>query len=192
LDLRQRKEDGYVAWVRIHNESRRNALNSALMSELAEVFHKLATIETLRAVVLTGAGEKAFSGGVDIEEMAALKVSDAKAFITRLHSVCQAIRDLPVPVIACIRGYALGGAMEVAASCDLRIAGASARFGMPEVRLSIQKQQLSSREGLAVHISHLITPPHENRSDCDFQIEAFLPPRPALALAPRPPYEKPE
>ena len=137
LDLRQRKEDGCVAWVTIHNESRRNALNGALISALAEVFHKLATNDGLRAAVLTGAGEKAFSGGVDIAEMAALEPSEARAFITRLHLVCQAIRDLPVPVIARIQGHALGGAMEIAASCDLRIAGESARFGMPEVLLGI-------------------------------------------------------
>jgi enoyl-CoA hydratase/carnithine racemase len=87
LDLRQRKEDGCGAWVRIHNESRRNALNSALMGDLAAAFHSLATNETLRAVVLTGAGEKAFRGGVDIEEMAALKAPEAKAFITRLRLV---------------------------------------------------------------------------------------------------------
>jgi enoyl-CoA hydratase len=139
LDLQRREgeEEGCIARVMIHNEARRNALTSALMNQLTEVFLKLATNQTLRAVVLTGAGEKAFSGGVDIEEMAGLMPSQAKAFITRLHSVCQAIRDLPVPVIARIQGYALGGAMEVAASCDLRIAGESARFGMPEVRLGI-------------------------------------------------------
>lgn len=139
LDLRQREgeEEGCIAWVTIHNESRRNAITRALMNELTEIFRKLATKETLRAVVLTGAGEKAFSCGVDIEEMAGLMPAQAKAFITRLHSVCQAIRDLPVPVIARIQGYALGGAMEMAASCDLRIAGESARFGMPEVRLGI-------------------------------------------------------
>lgn len=119
------------------NESRRNALTGALMEALTEVFRKLATKETLRAVVLSGEGEKAFSGGVDIQEMAGLEPSQAKTFITRLHSVCQAIRDLPVPVIARIQGYALGGALEVAASCDLRIAGTGARFGMPEVRLGI-------------------------------------------------------
>lgn len=107
------------------------------MTELTEVFRKLAANEALRAVVLTGAGEKAFSGGVDVEEMSGLMPSQAKAFITRLHLVCQAIRDLPVPVIARIQGYALSGAMEVAASCDLRISGESARFGMPEVRLGI-------------------------------------------------------
>jgi enoyl-CoA hydratase len=137
LDLRQRNEDGCVAWITIRNESRRNALTSALMSDLVAVFRKLAANETLRAVVLTGAGENAFSGGVDIQEMATLKLSETKAFITRLHSVCQAIRDLPVPVIARVQGHALGGAMEIAASCDLRIAGESARFGMPEVRLGI-------------------------------------------------------
>ncbi len=137
LDLQQRWPNGCVARVTIHNESRRNALTSALMADLAGVFCKLAANEALRAVVLTGAGEKAFCGGVDINEMAALKPEDARTFITRLHSVCQAIRDLPVPVIARIQGYALGGGMEVAAACDLRIAGSSVRFGMPEVRLGI-------------------------------------------------------
>lgn len=135
LDLQQREPNGHVAWVTIHNEARRNSLTSALMNELTEIFRKLALNETLRAVVLTGAGEKAFSGGVDIGEMAALTPSQAKDFITRLHSVCQAIRDLPVPVIDRIQGHALGGGLEVAASCDLRIAGISAQFGMPEVRL---------------------------------------------------------
>ena len=137
LEQRQRKEEGCIAWVTVHNESRRNALTGLLMNDLAEVFCKLKANESLRAAVLTGAGEKAFSGGVDIEEMAGLMPSEAKAFITGLHAVCQSIRDLPVPVIARIQGYALGGAMEMAASCDLRIAGESARFGMPEVRLGI-------------------------------------------------------
>lgn len=139
LELQQREHtgEGCIAWVTIHNQSQRNALTSSLMNDLVEVFRKLSSNENLRAVVLTGAGEKAFSGGVDIEEMAGLTPSDARAFITRLHSVCQGIRDLPVPVIARLQGYALGGAMEIAAACDLRIAAASARFGMPEVRLGI-------------------------------------------------------
>jgi enoyl-CoA hydratase/carnithine racemase len=137
LDLKQRGKAGCIAWVTVNNESRRNALTSALMNQLIEVFRKLAANETLRAVVLTGAGDKAFIGGADIEEMAGLKPSQAKAFITRLHLVCQAIRDTPVPVIARIQGYALGGGMEVAASCDLRIAGDKACFGMPEVRLGV-------------------------------------------------------
>jgi enoyl-CoA hydratase len=137
LQLQQREKDGYIAWVTVCNESRLNVLTSPLMNELTDVFGELAKRETLRAVVLTGAGEKAFIGGVDISEMAELEPSQARAFIVRLHSVCQAICEMPVPVIARIQGYALGGGMEVAASCDLRIAGESARFGMPEVRLGI-------------------------------------------------------
>jgi enoyl-CoA hydratase/carnithine racemase len=137
IELRQREKDGCLARVTICNESRRNALTSALMIELTTAFRKLAANDHLRAAVLTGAGEKAFSGGVDIEEMAGLPPAEAKGFISRLHSVCQSIRDLPAPVIARVQGYALGGAMEMIASCDLRIAGESARFGMPEVRLGI-------------------------------------------------------
>ncbi len=137
LDLKQCGKNGCIAWVTVHNESRRNALTSALMDQLIEVFCKLAANESLRAVVLTGVGDKAFIGGADIDEMAGLEPSQATTFITRLHLVCQAIRDTPVPVIARIQGYALGGGMEVAASCDLRIAGDKARFGMPEVRLGI-------------------------------------------------------
>jgi enoyl-CoA hydratase/carnithine racemase len=137
IELHQRDKDGCVARVTIRNESRRNALTAVLMTHLTSAFRDLAANENLRAAVLTGAGEKAFSGGVDIEEMGSLPPSEAREFITRLHSVCQSIRDLPVPVIARVQGYALGGAMEVIASCDLRIAGESARFGMPEVRLGI-------------------------------------------------------
>jgi enoyl-CoA hydratase/carnithine racemase len=137
IELQQLEKDGCVARVTICNESCRNALTAALMTELTNAFRELAANENLRAAVLTGAGERAFSGGVDIHEMGSLPPSEAREFITRLHSVCQSIRDLPVPVIARVQGYALGGAMEVIASCDLRIAGESARFGMPEVRLGI-------------------------------------------------------
>lgn len=137
LDLQLREPHGCVARVTVCNEARRNALNSNGLDELIEVFHKLAMNEMLRVVVLTGAGGRAFIGGADIEEMSALEPPEARIFITRLHSVCRAIRDLPVPVIARIQGYALGAGMEVAASCDLRIAGESARFGMPEVRLGV-------------------------------------------------------
>lgn len=137
IELRQREKESCVARVTIRNESRRNALTAALMTQLTNAFRKLAANENLRAAVLTGAGEKAFSGGVDIDEMGSLAPSEAREFITRLHLVCQSIRDLPVPVIARVQGYALGGAMEMIASCDLRIAGESARFGMPEVQLGI-------------------------------------------------------
>jgi enoyl-CoA hydratase len=137
LRFQDRAAGARVGWVTVDNEARRNALTSSLMAELVDIFMMLAKEAALRAVVLTGAGEKAFIGGVDIEELAKLDAAQARGFITRLHAVCQAIRDLPVPVIARIQGYALGGGLEIAASCDLRLASKSARFGMPEVRLGI-------------------------------------------------------
>jgi enoyl-CoA hydratase/carnithine racemase len=89
-------------------------------------------------MIVTGAGDRAFAGGVDIRAMAALDGPEAaRAFITRVHGVCAAVRAIPVPVIARVRGYCFGGALELAAACDLRIAAADARFGMPEVRLGI-------------------------------------------------------
>jgi len=107
------------------------------MGEFVSAIEALSDDESLRAVVVTGAGEKAFIGGADIDEMAGLDARTAEAFITRLHQCCEVLRDLPVPVIARIQGYALGGGLELAAACDLRIASETAVFGMPEVKLGI-------------------------------------------------------
>ena len=128
---------GSVATVTIDNAARLNCLNSRLMGEFAGAMAELSRDARLRAVVVTGAGEKAFVGGADIDEMAALDVTGARAFITRVHRCCAAVRDCPVPVIARINGHALGAGLELAASCDLRVAVAGARLGMPEVRLGI-------------------------------------------------------
>jgi enoyl-CoA hydratase/carnithine racemase len=91
----------------------------------------------LRVAVLTGAGGRAFIGGADVNELVRLEPGSARRFITTLHEACQAIRELPVPVIARIDGYCLGGGLEVAASCDLRVASEGSTFGMPEVRVGI-------------------------------------------------------
>jgi len=128
---------GAVARVTIDNATRLNVLGSALMAEFIAKVTTLDQREDLRAVVLTGAGERAFIGGADIREMAELDVGRAREFITRLHRVCAVLRDLSVPVIARIKGYALGAGLEVAAACDLRVAATSAVFGMPEVRVGI-------------------------------------------------------
>jgi enoyl-CoA hydratase/carnithine racemase len=102
------------------------------------MFGELADDATIRAVVLTGAGTRAFVGGADVDEMAALASPDAaRSFIGKVHACCRAVRDLPVPVIAVIRGWCLGAGLELAASCDLRMADGTARFGMPEVRLGV-------------------------------------------------------
>lgn len=137
VQLDDRGASSRVAWVTVCNEQRRNSLTSAMTAELTAVFTRLADDPALRAVVLRGEGAKAFIGGADIREMAELEPVTARAFIERLHGLCQAIRDLPVPVIARLQGYTLGAGLEIAASCDLRIAARSARLGMPEVRLGI-------------------------------------------------------
>ena len=107
---------GAVAYATIDNAAKLNAINSALMDEIVEGMGALAADERLRAVVLTGAGPKAFIAGVDINEMARIEnAAQATAFITRLHQCCATIRDVPVPVIARIQGYAFGGGLELAA-----------------------------------------------------------------------------
>lgn len=137
IRLDERKE-GIVATVTIDNARRLNAMNGALMSALADTMGKLAAEDALRAVVLTGAGPKAFTAGADIDEMARIENADqARAFIARLHCCCDAIRNLPVPVIARIRGYCFGGGLELAAACDVRIASEAATFGMQEVKIGI-------------------------------------------------------
>lgn len=128
---------GRVAHVAIDNRAKLNSLTSALMEMFAAKLRALADDQTLRAVVLTGAGDKAFVGGANIDEMAALDQASARAFITRVHRCCAAIRDVPVPVIARINGYALGAGLEIAAACDLRVAVDTAVLGMPEVKLGI-------------------------------------------------------
>jgi enoyl-CoA hydratase len=133
----EERAGGLVARVIIDNQAKLNTLSSSLMNRLAEALRGLAANEQLRAVVLTGAGERAFVGGADIEEMAKLTPETARAFITRIHECCEALRRLPVPVLARINGFALGAGMEIAAACDLRLASENARFGMPEVKLGI-------------------------------------------------------
>jgi len=132
------RSDGFIAFVTIDNAARLNSMSSALMEELVEKLSELAASADLRALVLTGAGDKAFIGGADIREMSALSnEEDARRFITRLHKCCDAIRAIPVPPIARINGFTLGGGLEIAVSCDVRVAVESAVFGMPEVKLGI-------------------------------------------------------
>ncbi|HEX3367793.1 enoyl-CoA hydratase [Phenylobacterium sp.] len=129
---------GRVAIVTIDNQKKLNSLSSGVMAEFVSVFADLAAERDLRAVVLTGAGDKAFIGGANIDEMAALpSPAAARAFILKVHGCCRAIRDLPVPVIAAINGWCLGAGMEIAAACDMRLAAETAIFGMPEVKLGL-------------------------------------------------------
>ena len=129
---------GVVARLTIDNARSLNALSAALMEEFVAALDRLTGDQKLRAVILTGAGDKSFIVGADITEMAAIAdAASAKVFITRLHRCCDAIRKFPMPVIARIAGYCFGAGLEIAAACDLRIASETATFGMQEVKLGI-------------------------------------------------------
>ncbi|HWA63975.1 MAG TPA: enoyl-CoA hydratase [Caulobacteraceae bacterium] len=129
---------GRIAFVTLDDERRLNVMGRPLMAQFVDTFAALAREEALRAVVLTGAGLRAFVGGADVGEMAQIRTPDAaRAFIFEVHRCCAAVRDLPVPVIGRINGWCLGAGMELAAACDLRVAAETAMFGMPEVKLGI-------------------------------------------------------
>jgi enoyl-CoA hydratase len=137
MDVR-RSRDGRVAHVAVDHDAKLNTLNPDLMRDFAATFAALRSDGDLRAVVLTGAGPRAFIGGADISVMAAVdSEAQGEAFIRLVHGCCRAVRDCPVPVIARVNGWCLGAGLEIAAACDLRIAADIAKFGMPEVRVGI-------------------------------------------------------
>jgi enoyl-CoA hydratase/carnithine racemase len=133
----QRSEGGHLAHLTIDNIGKLNSLNRELMIEIVGTVARLGDDPQLRLAVVSGAGERAFVGGADIGEIAALDHVTARSFITLVHRCCDAFRRLPVPVIARIDGYALGAGLELACACDLRVASERAIFGMPEVRIGI-------------------------------------------------------
>jgi enoyl-CoA hydratase/carnithine racemase len=138
IDVRLATEArGTVAYVTVDNRAKLNTLDSTLMRGFVAQIDAFAAREDLRALVLTGAGEKAFIGGANIPEMAALDRAAAERFIGLVHQTCDCLRRFPAPVIARIDGYALGAGLELAVSCDLRIASTRALFGMPEVKVGI-------------------------------------------------------
>ena len=131
------RPSGRIARVTVDNALKLNCLSTPLIVELTQAFAKLGDNKALRAVVLTGAGDRAFIGGADLNELGALCADSARLYITRLHQACKAIRDCPVPVIGRVNGFCLGAGLEVAASCDFRAAAETAQFGMPEVVMGL-------------------------------------------------------
>jgi len=129
--------EGLLARLTIDNQAKLNILNSPLIEQLISAVAGLYGDERLRVLILTGAGNRAFIGGADVNEMAGLNPDSAREFISGLHHACAALRNLPVPVIARIDGYCLGAGLEIAASCDLRVASEGSTFGMPEVKVGI-------------------------------------------------------
>ncbi|BAX94574.1 enoyl-CoA hydratase [Mycobacterium shigaense] len=129
--------EGGVATIEVINSKSLNIIGSGAIAELTVAFHAIGQDDDVRVVVLRGAGEQAFIGGADINEMVTLDRIGGEAFIRRLAAFCEAVRECPVPVIARLAGWCLGGGLEVAMCCDLRIAEAGAKFGMPEVAVGI-------------------------------------------------------
>ncbi|MCR5210123.1 MAG: enoyl-CoA hydratase/isomerase family protein [Lachnospiraceae bacterium] len=125
-----------VGVITINREKALNALNSQVLDELNEAFDAV-DLNTVRCVVLTGAGDKSFVAGADIGEMSTLTKAEGEAFGKKGNDLFLKIEKFPIPVIAAINGFALGGGCEISMSCDIRLASDNAVFGQPEVGLGI-------------------------------------------------------
>ena len=130
-------EAGRIAHVTFNNPQKRNSLGTAGKERFVEVITSLRHDESIRALVITGAGDRSFVGGTDISEMATYDVAKAEQSGVKTHRVCDVVRNFPAPVIARINGYCFGLGMELAACADMRVAADHAKFGMPEVRFGI-------------------------------------------------------
>ena len=130
------EQRGAVAIVTIDRQSALNALNSEVLTELEQVFDAI-PLDEARCVILTGAGEKAFVAGADIGEMCGLSKATGETFGKKGNAVFRKIEMFPLPVIAAVNGFALGGGCELALACDIRLAAENAVFGQPEVSLGI-------------------------------------------------------
>ena len=128
--------EGAVGVITINRPKALNALNSAVLDDLEAVLDAV-DLEAVRALVLTGAGEKSFVAGADIGEMSTLTKAEGEAFGKKGNDVFRKIETFPIPVIAAVNGFALGGGNEIAMSCDIRLCSDNALFGQPEVGLGI-------------------------------------------------------
>ncbi len=131
-----RDERGVVR-VTICNAGPLNILGTPVIQGLIAGINSLRDDASIRALVLGGESPKSMIGGADIKEMAKLDPASAERFISGLRDLCEAIRQFPAPVIARLPGWCLGGGLEVAAACDIRVAADNARFAMPEVKIGI-------------------------------------------------------
>ena len=134
--LLMRSEEG-VTTITINRAKQANALNWETIGELKQAVEATRGMPETRVVVITGAGERTFVGGADINALASLDVFQAEQFIRALHESLRAIRTHPAPVIAAVNGYALGAGLELMMSCDIAIAADHAQLGMPEVKVGL-------------------------------------------------------
>ena len=126
-----------IATVTFNRPKALNALSSELLKEFSQVLDNLASNEAVRVLILTGSGDKAFVAGADITELATFDALQAKLFAKAGHDVLGRLQALPIPVIAAVNGFALGGGSEVALACDFIYASENAMFGLPEIKLGL-------------------------------------------------------
>jgi len=130
-------DHGAVRVLTVHRPDKLNALNAATLDALHQAFDTAASDPGVRAIVLTGSGPKAFVAGADIAEMNALSPVEGRDFSLRGQRMMRRVEKMPKPVIAMINGFALGGGLELAMSCHLRIASDTAKVGQPEINLGL-------------------------------------------------------
>src|SRR6056297_566686 len=126
-----------IATITINRPKSLNALNTEVFGELTPLLEDISKNEGIRVLIITGAGEKAFVAGADISELAELNALQGKYFVKTGHACMSKLQDLPIPVIAAVNGFALGGGLELALSCDFIYASEKAKFGLPEINLGI-------------------------------------------------------
>jgi len=126
-----------LATITFNRPKALNALNGALIDELSMALDDIAANEDIRVLILTGAGDKSFVAGADINELAAFNPLEAKLFSNKGHRAIHKLQALPIPVIAAVNGFALGGGSEIALACDFIYASKNAKFGLPEITLGI-------------------------------------------------------
>ena len=136
MDFILYEADGAVATITINRPKALNALNSQVLDELDQTLDAI-DLDTVRCVILTGAGDKSFVAGADIGEMSTLTKAEGEAFGKKGNDVFRKLETLPIPVIAAVNGFALGGGCEISMSCDIRICSENAMFGQPEAGLGI-------------------------------------------------------
>jgi methylglutaconyl-CoA hydratase len=188
MDWRVERREATEIWT-IDGESRRNAISRAMVRGLEEHLARIAGDRSLRCVVLTGAGDKAFCAGADLKERAAMSEEDVHQFHHGLRGALRGIEASPQVFIAAVNGAALGGGLELALACDLRIASDAAELGLPEVGLGIipggggtqrlprlvgvsrakdlvlTGRRIGAAEALAMGVVNAIAPPNRLRED---------------------------
>mmetsp|Transcript_18191 Transcript_18191/g.30516 ORF Transcript_18191/g.30516 Transcript_18191/m.30516 type:complete len:284 (-) Transcript_18191:78-929(-) len=132
----KQRENGVVL-LSLEREKGRNSLSKDMIAEINEVTTKLAADKSVRAMIITSGVEKVFCAGADLKERLAMNVEEVDLFVRKLQQSFQHIADLPFPTIAAIEGVALGGGLELALACDIRVAGSKALLGLPETSLAI-------------------------------------------------------